>query len=59
MAKQAMDTFVTVMPDGSERRVVNGEVLPDSHPVVKHAPGLFRDFETGTEEKPAARRKTG
>ena len=54
MAKQATDTFIAVLADGTERRVVRGEVLPDGHPVVKHAPNLFGEFENG-EDKPAAR----
>lgn len=35
MAQQAMDTFVAVMDDGSERLVTRGEMLPDSHELVK------------------------
>lgn len=58
MAKQATDTFVTVLPDGTERRVTKGEVFTDGHPVVKHAPGLFGEFETGVEEKPRSSRKS-
>lgn len=51
MAKQATDTFVAVLSDGTERRVVAGEVFADGHAVVKHAPGLFREFDTGEETK--------
>ena len=51
MAKQATDTFVAVLSDGTERRVVKGEVYADGHDVVRHAPGLFSDF--GADEKPA------
>jgi hypothetical protein len=54
MAKQALDTFVTTLPDGSERAVMKGQVLVDGHEIVKHVPGLFIDFETG-EEAPAKR----
>lgn len=54
MAKQATDTFVAVMKDGTERRVVRGEVLSDSHAVVRHAPGLFVEFDNG-DAKPAPR----
>lgn len=46
MAQQAMDTFVAVMDDGSERLVTKGEMLPDSHELVKRdskgSGGLFR-----------------
>lgn len=52
MAKQATDTFVTVMPDGSERMVTRGQVLQDNHELVKQAPGLFIQFDTGEEEAP-------
>ena len=52
MAKQATDTFVAVLPDGTERRVRVGDVLPDGHQVVRHAPGLFMEFDAG-DEKPA------
>jgi len=57
MAKQATDTFVASMADGTERRVIRGEVFPDAHAIVRHAPGLFTDFDTrGDEPKPTTRR---
>lgn len=56
MAKQATDTFVATLTDGTERRVLRGEVFPDAHAIVRHAPGLFTDFDTrGEESKPAPR----
>jgi hypothetical protein len=55
MAKQATDTFVADMADGTQRRVIRGEVFPDGHAVVRHAPNLFTDFDTREDEKPAAR----
>ena len=60
MAKQATDTFSIQMPDGSERLVAKGEVLSDSHPVVRQAGGLFRDLdldEGKAARATAARRK--
>lgn len=56
MVKQATDTFVATLGDGTERRVTKGEVFPDGHAIVKHAPGLFGEFENGTEEKAPAKR---
>ena len=53
MAKQATDTFVADMTDGTQRRVTRGEVFPDGHAIVRHAPGLFTDFDTRGDEKPA------
>ena len=35
MAQQAQDTFVAVLDDGTERLTVKGDVLPDSHELVK------------------------
>jgi len=55
MAKQATDTFVTTLQDGTEHKVTKGQVFVDGHPIVKHAPGLFVDFDTGEEVKPAAK----
>jgi len=51
MAKQATDTFVTVMPDGSERTIVKGQVFQDGHEVVRHVPTLFAAFDTGKDEE--------
>jgi hypothetical protein len=49
MAKQAIDTFVAVLADGTERVVVKGQVLQDGHEVVRHAPNLFVQFDTGDD----------
>lgn len=59
MAKQATDTFVATLKDGTERRVTKGEVFVDGHDIVKHAPGLFADFDTGEETKPAKSSRRG
>jgi hypothetical protein len=53
MAKQATDTFVAVLKDGTEATVAKGQVFADNHVIVKHAPGLFADFDLGEESKPA------
>jgi len=50
MAKQATDTFVAVLADGTERIVAKGQVLQNNHEVVRHAPSLFMDFDLGDEE---------
>lgn len=55
MAKQAIDTFVTTLPDGSERAVTKGQVFVDGHEIVKHAPSLFIDFDSGEDDKKPAR----
>ncbi len=55
MAKQATDTFVATLNDGTEHRVTRGEVFPDGHAIVRHAPSLFSEFDTGSNEKPATR----
>jgi len=57
MAKQAMDTFVATLADGTEHKVVKGQVLHDGHVLVRHAPSLFVEFDTGEEVKPARGRK--
>jgi len=54
MAKQATDTFVAVLRDGTEQTVTKGQVFVDGHAIVKHAPSLFVDFDSG-EDKPAPR----
>lgn len=59
MAKQATDTFVIVLPDGSERTVVKGAVLQDTHEVVKQAPNLFMEFDTGEPEVTPVKRGPG
>ena len=55
MAKQATDTFVATLTDGTEHLVTRGAVFPDGHAIVRHAPALFNEFDTGPEEKPASR----
>jgi hypothetical protein len=59
MAQQAMDTFVAVMDDGSERLVTRGEMLPDSHELVKRdAKGggqLFRPVNIDGDDVPPAK----
>lgn len=58
MAQQAQDTFVAVLADGSERLVTRGDVLADSHELVKRdakgGAGLFRPLNIDGEE-PAAK----
>jgi hypothetical protein len=58
VAKQATDTFVADMKDGTQHFVTKGQVFTDGHPIVKHAPNLFVDFDTGEEAKPARGRKS-
>lgn len=55
MAKQATDTFVATLKDGTEHTVTKGQVFADGHAVVRHAPALFGEFDTGEEAKPAAK----
>lgn len=60
MTKQATDTFVAVLKDGSDRLVVKGEVFPDGHELVKRdlagSGTLFRDLDMGeTEDEPAVK----
>lgn len=59
MAHQATDTFVGILEDGSERLVAKGEVLPDSHELVKRdAKGsgtLFRKLDL--DDAPAERKR--
>jgi hypothetical protein len=60
-AMQAADTFVAVLDDGTERHVRKGEVLADSHELVKRDvaaakdnPGrapLFRPLDLGDEDE--------
>lgn len=58
MAKQAMDTFTADLADGTQQLVVKGQVLPDGHVAVRHAPGLFVEFDMGEEPaKPARGRR--
>jgi hypothetical protein len=58
MAHQAQDTFVAVLKDGTERLVAKGEVLADSHELVKRdrdgAGVLFRALDVDGDE-PAAK----
>lgn len=62
MAKQARETFVAELADGTIRRVTAGEVLPNSHELVKRdmdpekgAGNLFRDLDLGEDEAPKPR----
>lgn len=59
MAQQAQDTFVAVLDDGTERLVTKGEVLPDSHELVKRdsrgAGLLFRPLNIDGDEEPSAK----
>jgi hypothetical protein len=54
MAQQAQDTFVAVLDDGTEQRVVKGEVLPDSHELVRRDANcsgtLFRPLNLDGDE---------
>ena len=56
MAHQAQDTFVAVLDDGTERLVTRGEVLADSHELVKRdakgGAGLFRPLDIDGDEPP-------
>jgi hypothetical protein len=57
MAYQAMDSFVAALEDGSEIRVMKGEVLPDKHELVvrdrKGSGSLFRQLNLDDEKLPA------
>lgn len=57
MVYQAMDSFVAALADGSEIRVMKGEVLPDKHELVlrdqKGSGTLFRALNLDDEELPA------
>ena len=58
MAKQAQDTFVAQMDDGSDQLITKGQVVSDSHELVKRdrkgAGILFRDLDLGdADESPA------
>jgi hypothetical protein len=61
MAQQAQDTFVATLDDGSDRLVTKGDLLPDSHELVKRdANGggtLFRpvNIDGEDEKKPQSR----
>lgn len=56
MAYQAMDSFVAALKDGSEVRVMKGEVLPDAHELVKRdlagSGTLFRRLDLEGDEPP-------
>lgn len=62
MARQAQDTFIAVLDDGTERLITKGTVLPDSHELVKRdskgSGSLFRPLDLGEDEPPAAKRST-
>jgi len=51
VAQQAQDTFVAVLKDGTERLVKYGEVLADSHELVRSAPNLFRTLDLDDERQ--------
>lgn len=58
---RARETFVADNPDGTSARVVKGEVLPESHPLVQldrdGAGVLFSPLDDGeADDKPKARR---
>lgn len=63
---QAQDTFSTDLPDGSQRRVVKGEALPESdalvrmdlaHAGIKGRVPLFKPLDGGEPDvKPRTRR---
>lgn len=59
MAQQAQDTFVAVLDDGSEKVVTRGDVLPDSHELVKRdakgSASLFKPLNIDGDDKPAPR----
>ena len=50
---QAMDSFVAALDDGSEIRVLKGDILPDKHELVrrdqKGSGTLFRRLDLGEE----------
>jgi hypothetical protein len=54
MAQQAQDTFVAVLGDGTERLVTKGELLPDSHELVKRdskgSGSLFKPLNVDGDE---------
>lgn len=54
MAHQAMDSFVAALEDGSEVRVMKGEVLPDRHELVLRDQAgsgtLFRALDLDDEQ---------
>jgi hypothetical protein len=56
MAMQAQDTFVADLKDGTPLRVTRGEVLPDSHELVKRdqagSKTLFKPLDL---DEPAAK----
>jgi hypothetical protein len=54
--QQAQDTFVADLDDGTQVRVVKGDYLPDSHPLVKRdrdgSGSLFRQSYLSEDEQP-------
>jgi len=54
---RAQDTFVAMMTDGSQQFVQKGDVLADSHELVRRdldgSGLLFRALDTGEDEVPA------
>lgn len=59
MAKQANDTFIADMPDGTQKFVAKGTVFSDREPVVKQVPGMFDDYDLGEDEKAPAKSEPG
>jgi hypothetical protein len=66
MAKQARETFVAELDDGTIRRVTAGEVLPNSHELVKRdmdpktgGGNLFRDLDLGEDDAPKPSTRLG
>jgi hypothetical protein len=61
MAYQSMDSFVAELGDGSEMRVMKGEVLPDAHELVKRdlkgSGTLFRKLDLEEEPPPGPKPK--
>jgi hypothetical protein len=53
--KQAQDTFVADMPDGTVTRVERGEILPDNHVLVQRdkTGTLFKTVTLGDDVEKA------
>ena len=59
--KEAADTFVATLADGTDRLVVKGQPFPDGHELVKRdqnpetgSGNLFRDVDYGEESPKSA-----
>jgi len=63
VAMQAQDTFVAELKNGTMLRVSKGEVLSDSHELVKRDQAgsglLFKPLDLGDEDTAPAKAKTG